>query len=490
MSSNLFNRMLLAFRAGLQFHGKRNLYEVFGYPQRLTTNHLLVKYQRQDLTSRIVNMAPEEMWSDKPLIEQEDIKQPWEAFASRFQLFDRIIQADKLCAFGPFSVLWLGLKGQNESPAQKIRSLDDVLYIQAYGGDAVRIKELETNTSSPRFGQPVLYEVTIGEENQSITKEVHHSRIIHIVDRPLQGQLFGEPRLAQIYNVLEDILKMTGGSAELYWLTANRGMQVDVDKEMQLETGDAKALSDELEEFQHQLRRYIRTRGVKITNLGGDVADPRGVFETLMSVLAGTTSIPQRILMGSEAGQLASEQDRANWAEYITRRRTTFGEPYVLKPTLKALGTLGYLPEGAWEKAIFVWPEAFHMNPVEEANAVASRARAVVNISRRNQFGDPVISEEEARTTLGLPEKVPSGHTMPKSADEIKAEFTSTPSQSPNPGGGGGREASPSESPSATTRDPGTSGTGTASEPASNAQNAQNARNAHKIVVLGEGKVK
>lgn len=437
MATTLFNRMMMAFRAGMQFSGKRNLYHVFGYPQRLTTDHLYSKYKRQDLTSRVVNMAPEEMWSQTPTItEPSDVQDKWQAFVARHAVYDRLIQADKLCAFGPFSVLWLGLKGNIDSPARKIESLDDILYVQAFGGDSVKIKELEDNTSSPRYGLPLTYEIQIGEQVRQQTKTVHYSRVIHIVDRPLQGQLFGEPRLAQVYNVLEDILKMTGGSAELFWLTANRGMQVDVDKEMQLSEEDGAALSDELDEFQHQLRRYIRTRGVKITNLGGDVADPRGVFETLMSVLAGTTSIPQRILMGSEAGQLASEQDRANWAEYINRRRSTFAEPWVLRPTLRRLGELSYLPVDTWEKAKFEWPEAFHMNPVEEATAIASKARALVNAARRNQFGDPIASKEEARKMLGLPEKVPSGHSMPDPATVPAPQPGANPDNPDNPDGG------------------------------------------------------
>jgi hypothetical protein len=415
LSSALFNRALLAMRLGQQFGGKRKLYDVFGYPKTLTIDHLLSKYQRQDITSRVVDMPPERTWSTPPTMKElRGGKEKWEEFVRRTQLWDRIIQADKLCAFGPFSVLWIGLPGAQDSPARNVSRIDDILYLQAYGAGNVEVKEYEDDTSKARYGQPTIYEIKVGPEASRRTKRVHFSRVVHIVDRPLQGMMFGEPRLAQIYNVLDDILKISGGSAETYWLTANRGMQVDVDKDMELQAGDVAALEDEIEEFQHQLRRVMRTRGVKITPLGSEVADPRGVFETLVALLASATSIPQRILTGAEAGQLASEQDRANWAEYVKQRRETFAEPYVLRPIMQRLGSLGYLPADAWEKAIFEWPEAFHMSPLELANARASDARAVVNFSRRTQFGNPVVTDKEAREMLGLPAELESGDKLPE----------------------------------------------------------------------------
>lgn len=446
--SMLLSRLGLSRLAGMMFDGKRKLYDVFGYPQNLTYSHLLAKYQRQDIASRVVDMPPEEMWAHPPeLTEMRGVKDKWDDFIAKSQLWQRIIQADKLLSFGSFAVLWVGMRGNPEVPAPNLSKLEDILYVQAYGGDNVKIKSYEDNIQNPRYGQPVVYEVKVGPENQQKTTLVHHSRLIHVVDRPLQGLMFGEPRLAQVYNTLDDILKVAGGSAETYWLTGNRGMQVDVDKDMQLAAGDAEALEDELEEFQHQLRRFIRTRGVKIEPLGSEVADPRGVFETLVAILAGSTSIPQRILTGSEAGQLASEQDRANWSEYIERRRRVFGEPYILRPVLQFLEDRGYLPADTTMKAklgtkesVFTWPEAFHMSPLEDARTLAEKARATVNFSRRAQFGNPIISDEEARVILSLPEKPKSGDTMPKA-----------PAKAVNPGSGAGTQrASPAEAPAAT----------------------------------------
>jgi hypothetical protein len=422
MASALMSRNWISQLIGITFKGARDLYNVFGYPKQLSAEMLLGKYQRQDITSRIVNMPPEEMWATPPEMKpSHGVKAKWDEFVAKMVLWQRIIQADKLCAFGPFSILWLGLAGDQRGPAPKISALEDMLYLQAYGGQNVSVKAYEENTSNPRYGQPVMYEVKTGPQPlQAKTIQVHYSRVIHIVDRPLEGLMFGEPRLAQIYNVLDDLLKVSGGSAETFWLTSNRGMQADVDKDMQLSAADADALSDEIEEYQHQLRRWIRTRGVKINTLGSDVADPSGVFNVLISIISGTTNIPQRILMGAEAGQLASEQDRANWADFMERRVKVFGEPYVLRPICQKLEDLGYFSKDTVAKmglgtpdSVFKWPEIFHMSPLEESNALNSEARALVNFSRRNQFGNPIITDEEVRRRFKLDDKPPAGETMP-----------------------------------------------------------------------------
>jgi hypothetical protein len=450
--AGIWQRISSMVRAGLAFAGRRDYYQTYGYPRQLSAALLMGKYQRQDITSRIVNMPPEEMWKAKPKPKDEGLNAKWNAFAARTELWDRIIQADKLCYFGPFAVLLLGMRGNSQTPAGTISSLDDILYLQAYGGDSVTVKEYEDDQNNPRFGQPRTYEVSVGPSEQNTglfnaTKKVFHwTRVIHIVDRPLQGTMFAEPRLNQIYNLLDDLLKIGGGSAELFWNQSNRGMQIDVDKEMELDADAEAGLTQELDEYQHNLRRYIRTRGVKIENLGSDPVDPSGVFEVAISLLAGATSIPQRILMGSEAGQLASEQDRANWAEYMGRRRAGFGEPYVLRVIVKRLGELGYLPKDTWEKMEWVWPEAFPMNPLEKANAIASVGRAVVNMSRRVQFDDPIISDEEAREACGFPAKMPAGHTMPKMPEKPEAAAP----------GGGSKPGGDSDAANAITQDPGT----------------------------------
>lgn len=412
---NLFSRLFSSLRNGFMFGGERDFYKVYGYKRDLNPEDLLAKYERQDITSRIVNTPVEETWAYPPKIKSDDkvFAESWDSLKSQVWasgLWPALTQADKLCAFGEFSVLWIGLPGSPANPAPGNVVSERIGYLTAYGATNAKIDEFEIDPQNPRFGMPKIY--SLKTSDASTTTNVHYSRVVHICDAPLQGKCFGIPRLNHVYNLLDDILKIGGGSAETYWLTANRGMQIDVDKDMDLDTDSAAELTAELDEFQHQLRRYIRTRGVKINTLGAEVADPAGVFSVLMALLAATTGIPQRILMGAEAGQLASEQDRSNWAEYMTRRHKQFAEPYVLRPLIDRFTALGILPA---TKAVieFEWPSTFHQSPLERAQTMAQFARSVINLSRETEKSFPICTLKEARRALDLPEEVEKGDKLP-----------------------------------------------------------------------------
>lgn len=416
-----FQRVLSMFRAGYGHEGKRDYYNVLGYPRTFAPGELVAKYERQDIAATIVDKPAEEMWSYPPELETDDtaLETGWKEFTEARQddLWITLMQADRQCWFGRYSTIWFGLPGNPEAPITNRRiKLENIAYMRAYTEQCSPVESWERDKMNPRYGLPNVYGMT-HEEATDLKTLVHWTRVAHIVDRPLQGITVGVPRMQVVYNLLDDIFKIAGGSAETYWLVANRGMQVNVDKEMQLDEDDAKALSDELDEFQHQLRRYVRTRGVEINSLGSDMADPSGVFKVLISLLACATGIPQRILMGAEAGQLASEQDRSNWAEYIDRRRKSFAEPFVLRPLIAKLRLLGILPAlepGQIVPYQFKWPSAFHQSPLEAAQTMAQFARSVVNLSRQTEKGFAIATLEECREQLNLPAEIPEGQSLPK----------------------------------------------------------------------------
>jgi hypothetical protein len=404
-TSAFASRMYLAARAGLSFSGKRDIYTVFGYPRVLSFADLFVRYQRQDIAGRIVDepvsftwdFPPEVLFSGSPVVE-------WNTLVAQHKLWSAFEQADTLCYFGRFAAIILGFDDTDDL-SKPVGKRAKLVYTQAYGEDSTTINQFYSDPRNPKFGLPLMYSMQLSTPTgKSMNFGVHESRVIHVVDKPLQNRIYSIPRMEKIYNLLDDILKVAGGSAETCWLTSNRGMQADVDKEMELGVEDAKALSDEIEEFQHQLRRFIRTRGVKITNLGSDVIDPRGVFAVIIGLLAGATGIPQRILMGSEAGQLASEQDRANWSTFMDRRRKNFAEPFVLRPALEKFMQLGMIPQVGFEDVSYKWPSAFRQNPLERGQTMAQVARAVVNLSKAYPEPTQIITVEEARRFVGVDE--------------------------------------------------------------------------------------
>jgi hypothetical protein len=210
------------------------------------------------------------------------------------------------------------------------------------------------------------------------TFDVHWTRILHVAEDCLEDATFGRSRLECVYNVLDDLLKVTGGAAESFWLTGNRGLHIDLDKEMDLEGEDEEALSAEVDEYVNQQARVLRTRGVKVTELGTSTADPSNVFDVLLSLIAASTGIPKRVLLGTEAGQLSSQQDRANWATQIEARISNFAQPVILLPFIVMQVRNGVLPVP--ETLTLTWPEAFKLNPLERGQTSAQIARSAANL--------------------------------------------------------------------------------------------------------------
>jgi hypothetical protein len=374
---------------GLTHDNNRDLYTVFGYKRQLTEADYWSKYARNGIAKRVVDMPVDALWSDPPMIKGNPrFQSAWDNIVSRNKVFQAFIRLDVMTGMGPYACLLVGYDDGLQLSNPVIPGKKNITYLQPYSAASMQVKTFDEDPTSPRFGLPLMYEIVPGnatgkndisvkiQNRQAI--QVHYTRVLHVADNVTENPVFGHARLECVMNYLDDLEKVGGGAAETWWMTANRGMQIDIDKEMELDDDEAEALSTEVEEYQHQQRRFIRTRGVKIQNLGSDVADPRGTFETIINLISGSTGIPQRILIGSEAGQLASEQDRANWANRVQERIARYGGPVVLLPFIEMQIQNGVLPNPTGMTV--QWPDAFKLSPLERGQASAQMARSAANI--------------------------------------------------------------------------------------------------------------
>lgn len=388
------------------FGGKRNLYDVFGYTYNPTYDQKFFKYLRQDIAGRVVDAPASALWTNPPLITSTDElwNTRWDDLIARHNLWSIVERCDRLAGIGRYAILIIGFNdGQDLSRPVNTRSTsqksnNNILFLQPYSERCAEIIKYNQDAQSEDFGKPELYRIypmndfTISwngktvpagkNRNASGSFEVHASRVIHLAENCMENEVFGSPRIERVYNLLDDLLKVVGGSAETFWLTGNRGIHIDIDKEMEMDAEDAKNLTAEVEEYQHQQRRFIRTRGGTVKNLGTDVADPTGVFNVLIAMLSGATGIPKRILIGAEAGQLASEQDRANWADRIDERRANWANPYVIFEVIKKLAKARYLPTPDNVEITVEWPSSFKMSPLEDAQTSAQHARSATNFAK------------------------------------------------------------------------------------------------------------
>lgn len=414
------------------FKGNRNFFDTFGYPNQIVFEQCLGLYSRGGLAKRIVNMPANAVWSRPPVLLTKndegklqlinEFTDPWAFLFNKLGAHAAFENADRLAGMAPYSIVLIGFDDVSSASrmSQPVRKGAKPVYFRAYSYLQAQISSYEEDVTNPRYGMPKTYKLNPNEQtSDGLSKqvvpaiagkakpttpniEVHASRIIHITDDALENPLYGHPRLINVYNHLLDLIKVVGGAAETFWITGNRGLHVDVDKDVKLKPEDAEALGDEIQDYVDNLSRIIRTRGVEVNNLGSDVADPSGTFKVLISSIAGATGIPQRSLIGAEAGQLASEQDKANWVSYVEDRRLTVAEPIYLKPLIKTMQDIEYLPTTT--DPIMKWPLAYRMSPLENAQTAAQKARVLANATRALPEGQTLATVEELREVFGLNE--------------------------------------------------------------------------------------
>lgn len=377
LSDTLLDRLRFFRQAGVTFGGARRLYEAFGYDETITARQYRERYSRGGVAGRIVDALPNATWrGDVELIEDENPKastefeKAWEALSTRLRVISMMCRVDKLSRLSTYAVLLIGVADGNlEQELPKGKSQEQILFLTPFAGGGgpgliqragigqdlgsayidATIRDLDLDPTSSRFGLPLFYQLRrLDAGSPLFQKPVHWSRVIHVAENTLDNEVYGQPALERCWNLLDDLDKVTGGGAEAFFLRANPGLHVNVDKDMSLTdaTNDLTNLADQIEKWRHKMSdRAFRTKGVDVNMLASDVANFSQPADAILTQIAGATSMPKRILTGSEMGELASSQDRDNWKDQVNGRQTGHAGPNILQQFADRLIAYGYLPK-------------------------------------------------------------------------------------------------------------------------------------------------
>ncbi len=415
--SDQINRLRMMGNLGQSFGGLRDMYEVLGYKRNVGADDYFGVYRRQDIASRIIRAFPQATWRGNPIISdgpektdtsfQRDVNK----LDKKLSLWSYCERADRLASIGRYGLLILGVN-DGAKMSEPLVNASELHWLKAIKEQNGEISTWNQDPSSQNFGKPVLYNVTFGSsENQSsfsVTQQVHASRVIHIAEFLEEDEVYGVPRLESVFNRLQDLEKVIGGSGEMFWLGARNGLKFIADKEASFSDDERSRLEQMAEDYQHSLRRTLTGKGLSIDSIGTDVASPAAHVDALLDLIAGAVGIPKRILVGSEAGQLASSQDETNWISRIEERRMNFAEPTIIRQLLNRLVSLGVIAAPSTPEYGIDWNHDDGLSEVDRATVGNLRAQSLAAYS--NSIGASlVVPETEFREKwLGL-EPVPEG---------------------------------------------------------------------------------
>lgn len=454
-TSVLIERMQFMRQAGITFGGKRDLYEVLGYNRIITNKEYRDRYLRGGIAKRIVEALPKATWRGGPeVIEDEDPKTEtafeaaFLALVTRMKVWEVLKRADILAGLSNYSVLLIGAAGPYDQELPKGTGKPDaLLFLTPFTGGGgpglsqggtsganyvdATIQTFEQDTASPRFGLPTSYQLRrLDISSPEMQKPVHWSRIIHIAEGCLDNEVYGIPTLENVWNLLDDLDKVTGGGAEAFWLRANQGLHLMVDKDAALTPDEKTALKDQAEEYQHQMRRILQTRKVDVQPLGSDTANFSNPADAILTQIAGSKGIPKRILTGSEMGELASSQDRDNWKDQVNGRQTGYAEEYMIRPLVDRLIAYNYLPATAQPYQVR-WAHIETLT--EDEKATGATKWATVNQTQ----GTTVFTDDEIRDKWYGMEPLTPEQKAAAEAAKPKPEPPPAPFGALPPGAGG-----------------------------------------------------
>lgn len=359
---------------------RRNVDKEFRYPQAIGPVDYMEQFRRNGLARRVVEVYPLECWATRPCVyetedetQETDFETAWSDIVDAFQVYDYLKRADVLSGIGRYGVILLGLNDgatdlttpvrdgagpefdddQTEGPAQPQRKLT---YIRVMPETLAMVSSWQTDPANPRYGQPETYtlsmvdpeEVGAGSTFGDLgTAEVHWTRIIHLADGCLSSEVLGTPRMQSTFNWLLDVKKVAGADAEGYYQGAFPGLSIE--SSMDLTQGTVQYDLDKTKQsaldYLNGLQRILTLVGFQAKSLSPQVVDPTPHIDNLVKLIAATIGVPLRVLLGSEVGQLAGEQDTGRWNDRIQGRQNEYLVPNVLRRFVDRLIWLGVLPK-------------------------------------------------------------------------------------------------------------------------------------------------
>jgi hypothetical protein len=257
-------------------------------------------------------------------------------------------------------------------------------FLRCFDESLVQVVQYEASMYSPRFGQPIMYRITLNDPRVPhtgvglplATVRVHWSRVIHFADNLTNSEIFGVPRMRPIINPILDLKKLYGGSAEMYWKGAFMGLSLETVPQL---GGDVQVqheqLDDMMEQYFRGLRRSISLMGMSAKTLSPQVVDPSPQIAAQIEAICIHLGCPVRVFKGSERGELASAQDDSKWNDILRNRQNTYLTPKVIAPFINRLIQLRVLPEP--QGYSIEWPDLDSTSKKDKAGIAFQRTQAL-----------------------------------------------------------------------------------------------------------------
>lgn len=394
---------------GQMYEGNRDVPKAAGYNLTRTFDDYNAKYTYQGVAQRVVNAPGDATWQDPPtLTDGKDTDTPFintwnklvnfganttEEISDQKSVWHYCRRIDHLSGIFRYGGLIVGVDDNAQSFKEPLRKdatkkIEDFLYLAPYDEANIEVETIGKDPTNRRFNLPEMYnlipnadltnassESTLSSTSESV--KIHWTRVIHVAEGLKNNEIFGTPRLEPVYNLLDDLLKVTAATGESAWQMMTKGLIASTKEGFTL-PDDTTNIREAMESFMNEQMRVLELQGMEVTLTDGKIVDPSGVIKAIISLISATTGIPQRILLGSEAGHLASDQDEKAWAKKVMSRQINFAE-MILRSLISRLIYVGILPAPDSGSYIVHWPSQLILTDLEKADVLQKEMSALAS---------------------------------------------------------------------------------------------------------------
>lgn len=369
---------VLASLSGMQFKAHRDLYTIFGWERQLTAILCSALYATHGIAIVANDVPIDTTWRNDPKITSNsaEFDKKIKLLNNRINLFGKLHDVDRISGIGRYGIMILGIAGQEYKNKLENFKLDELQKIDVYQESEVNL-EIEQKKSEDKVTAhySIRYYNIAGEK-------IHPSRVIHIAEKSLDG-IFGRSRLIPIYNQLQDMWKVSGSTAEQFYMSASLLLSAQGREGYKIDETDGTKLQEKLLELVNRFKGFLVSNGFDIKNISPKIVSPKDSWEVQKEFICASRRIPKRILFGSEAGQLASTQDQANYYEQIEARQTNYVSKKVISPLIELLIAYSDLNSTTYE---ILWDKLSSLTEKEVAESC-------------NQYADTLKKLAEAGVT-------------------------------------------------------------------------------------------
>lgn len=367
-------------------------------------------FKRISVANRVVRVRADQCWSEPPeLYEKEGSEETffeseWKAFMKEHNPWVILHDLDVVSGIGRFGVLLIGLndgrrldepvagfdeKGERTvgRPSAKMK----VTFMRCFDETQVSICELEEDETSPRFKQPLYYDIcfdSVLDREDAIAQvmdpesdglqwtKVHWTRIIHFHDNALTSPNYGCPRQEPVLNDILDYKKVKGGSSEGMWTGGFPGLVIETQAGKEDYEFDKDGVDEAIRKYINQLSRGLALENMTAKTLQPNIASPEPNVRVLIESICAGIDVPIVIFLGAMAGQLASEMTLQQWNRTLSGRQKMLLIPKLIKELTHRLIKFGVLPK---PKTLLInWSDFETITEAQRADVSLKRTQALL----------------------------------------------------------------------------------------------------------------